>query len=205
MKIASLVTLLFSSINSSNVLVSSFTTTSPQTKTASTLNMIPTDGEESNTSDTTRRNMFNKMTSVAAALSVMGGVVQPAYAAGRAPRPTYLTEPTDEFKESERQRMEFRREQLIQKQKMVVLLEKLVSESNDEEALVQDLTDLRTLVIQIGGMPLGIKRDDLIKQVRSKKAKGYWPTSVEYAYQKLTNEITYQQSPNRDKDIANPL
>ncbi len=118
---------------------------------------------------------------------------------------TYLTEPTDEFKESERQRMEFRRKQLALKGEFVKVLAHLTGESSTEEELIKDLTELKDLVIQTGGLPLGIKKEEMYKVIRSKKAKGFWPTDVEIAYQKLKAEIAYQQSPNTEKDLENPL
>jgi hypothetical protein len=131
---------------------------------------------------------------------------QIASAAGRRePLPEYLTEPTEEFKESERRRDEFRRQQLVIKRKFNDVLDRLTFESKTEDELRTDLEDLRDLVTDTGGLPLGVKKDEMVKIIRAKKAKGFWPTSVEYAYQKLISEIAYQQSPNRDKDIANPL
>ena len=118
---------------------------------------------------------------------------------------TYLTEPTEEFKESERQRMEFRKKQLELKQEFVKVLARLTTESTTEEQLIEDLTDLKTLTIITGGLPLGIKKDEMYKVIRSKKAKGFWPTNVEIAYQKFKSEVAYQQSPNTEKDLENPL
>ena len=118
---------------------------------------------------------------------------------------TYLTEPTEEFKESERQRMEFRKKQLEIKGEFVKVLARLTTESSTEAQLIEDLTDLKTLVIITGGLPLGIKKEEMYKVIRSKKAKGFWPTDVEIAYQKLKSEIAYQQSPNTEKDLENPL
>ncbi|KAL3821922.1 hypothetical protein ACHAXA_008962 [Cyclostephanos tholiformis] len=118
---------------------------------------------------------------------------------------TYLTEPTEEFKESERQRLEFRRVQLALKGDFVKVLARLTGESNTESELIGDLVELRELVVRTGGLPLGIKKEDMYKVIRSKKAKGYWPTNVEIAYQKLKSEIAYQQSPNTEKDMENPL
>lgn len=128
----------------------------------------------------------------------------PAYAK-REPLPEYLTEPTEEFKESERQRDEFRRQQLIIKRKFNTVLDRLTFESKTEEQIINDLKELRNLVTETEGLPLGIKKEEVVKIIRAKKAKGFWPTNVEIAYQKLTSEIAYQQSPNREKDIANPL
>jgi len=85
------------------------------------------------------------------------------------------------------------------------VLARLTSESNTEEELVRDLSELKELVIQTGGLPLGIKKEDMYKVIRGKKAKGNWPTNVEIAYQKLKSEIAYQQSPNTEKDLENPL
>ena len=118
---------------------------------------------------------------------------------------TYLTEPTEEFKESERQRMEFRKKQLALKGEFVKVLARLTGESSTEEALIADLKELKELVIMTGGLPLGIKKEEMYKVIRSKKAKGFWPTDVEIAYQKLKAEIAYQQSPNTEKDLDNPL
>ena len=94
---------------------------------------------------------------------------------------TYLTEPTDEFKESERQRMEFRKKQLQFKAAFVEVLARLTGESKTEEELIADLKELKSLVTATGGLPLGIKKEDMYKVIRSKKAKGFWPTDVEIA------------------------
>ena len=94
---------------------------------------------------------------------------------------TYLTEPTEDFKESERQRMEFRKKQLTLKAGFVKVLARLTGESTTEEELVGDLKELKSLVTETGGLPLGIKKEDMFKVIRSKKAKGFWPTNVEIA------------------------
>lgn len=120
------------------------------------------------------------------------------------PRPMYLTEPTDEFKANEARAMEFKRQQLLVKKEFNTVLDRLIVESNDADALVKDLTDLKMLVARTGGLPLGIKKDEVFKVIRSKKAKGFWPTPVEIAYQSLISEISFQQSPNLDKDMGSP-
>ena len=122
-----------------------------------------------------------------------------------AKRPEYLTEPTAEFVESERQRTEFKQTQLKIKQEFVQALDRLTNESNSEEALVKDLQTLKSLVTSTGGMPLGIKKEDMVKIIRRKKSQGYWPTSVEIAYQDLIREILFQQSPNKEKDTLSVL
>eukprot|EP00956_Cyclotella_meneghiniana_P026348 scaffold56688_cov69-Cyclotella_meneghiniana.AAC.7 len=118
---------------------------------------------------------------------------------------TYLTEPTDEFKESERQRMEFRKKQLAKKSEFVKVLAHLTTEASTPDELEADLKSLRLLVLETGGLPLGIKKEDMYKVIRGRKAKGPWPTDVEIAYQKLKAEVAYQQSPNTEKDLENPL
>lgn len=118
---------------------------------------------------------------------------------------TYLTEPTAEFKESERQRLEFRKKQLMIKSEFVKVLSHLTTEASTADELESDLKTLRELVITTGGLPLGIKKEDMYKVIRGRKAKGPWPTDVEIAYQKLKAEVAYQQSPNTEKDLENPL
>jgi hypothetical protein len=117
----------------------------------------------------------------------------------------YLTEPTDEFKASEAKAMEFKRQQLAIKKEFATVLDKFLAEPNDGVALENDLKTLKALVAKTGGLPLGIKKDELYKIIRSKKAKGFWPTPVEIAYQSLIQEISYQQSPNLDKEMGNPF
>jgi hypothetical protein len=101
--------------------------------------------------------------------------------------------------------MEFRKKQLLQKGEFVKVLARLTTESSTEEQLVADLKELRALVVQTEGLPLGIKKEEFYKVIRGKKAKGFWPTNVEIAYQSLKAEVAYQQSPNREKDVENPL
>ena len=77
--------------------------------------------------------------------------------------------------------MEFRKKQLVLKGEFVKVLVRLTGESSTEEELVKDLTELRNLVVATGGLPLGIKKEDMYKVIRGKKAKGFWPTNVEIA------------------------
>lgn len=154
---------------------------------------------ELNVSPIGRRQAF---LSTAAALTAGVSVVRPVSA--KEPMQTYLTEPTEEFKESERERMVFRQAQLKIKKKFTDLLGKFTADKSEDD-LRTDLEDLKELVADSGGLPLGIKKDDIVKQIRAKKALGFWPTSVEYAYQAVIREIAYQQSPNKDKDLKNPL
>lgn len=129
---------------------------------------------QSTTTTTTRRIMLT--TSLVATLTTT--LLSPSTSSAFE---TYLTEPTDEFKESEKQRMEFRKKQLAQKAEFVKVLARLTGESSTEEQLVNDLSELKVLVTTTGGLPLGIKKEDMYKVIRSKKAKGFWPTNVEIA------------------------
>jgi len=137
-----------------------------------------------------------------AALFVTLGAPQQAMAEAR---PMYLSEPTDEFKENEAKAMAFKRAQLAEKKEFNVALEKFLAESDNEEAIVKDFKVLQGLVAKDGGLPLGIKKDELFKIIRTKKAKGFWPTNCEIAYQSLQGEIRFQQSPNLDKEMGNPF
>ena len=133
----------------------------------------------SSTQWATRRDMLES--SVAPAGALLFGLMLPSSPAGAEPRPTYLTEPTDEFKQNEAKAMEFKRQQLLIKKEFVAAVDKLIAESNNEEALVADIKDIQMLVKKAQGLPLGIKKEELFKSIRSKKAKGYWPTAVEVA------------------------
>lgn len=84
-------------------------------------------------------------------------------------------------------------------------LARFTTESKTEDELIRDLTDLKGLVTQTGGLPQGIKKEEMYKVIRGVKARGFWPTNVEISYQKLKSEVAYQQSPNTEKDIENPL
>ncbi|GAX09693.1 hypothetical protein FisN_19Lh160 [Fistulifera solaris] len=117
-------------------------------------------------------------------------------------RPTYLAEPTEEFRQNEKKASDFKREQLKVKGQFTALLQKLQDDPNDETTLANDLDELRRLVRKGGGLPLGITKDEVVKQVRRRKARKFWPVNVEIAYQDLLAEIAYQQSPNTDPGSA---
>jgi hypothetical protein len=137
-------------------------------------------------------------------VSLLVATAAPTTALADEPRPMYLTEPTDEFKANEAKSMEFKRQQLMIKKDFNAIVETFLAEGNDEAKLVSDLKAMQGLIARTGGLPLGIKKEELFKIIRSKKAKGYWPTPVEIAYQSLIQEISYQQSPNLDKEVGNP-
>jgi hypothetical protein len=98
-----------------------------------------------------------------------------------AERPAYLTDPTEEFKDNEAKSAEFKRGQLALKKDFVELLDKFAKDPSNEAVLEKDLRAFQSLVIKARGLPLGIKKEDFYKQIRTKKAAGFWPTSVEVA------------------------
>jgi hypothetical protein len=120
-------------------------------------------------------------------------------------RPQFLTEPTDEFKENEQKAAIFRQNLKLYQQEFTVLLNKITTDPNDEKVLVHDLDQLRLLVQQHHGLPTGTLKDDVIRVCRRRKALKYWPTNVEISYQDFINEIRYQQSPNKERDMENPF
>lgn len=118
----------------------------------------------------------------------------------------YLSEPTDEFKASEAERMAFKKNQMQIKKAFDVVLDRFTNVSSKEKEYVNDLKELEGYVVRVGGLPLGIKADDVKKTVRRKKAKEgkNWPTAAEIAYQRLCREIAYQQNPNTEKGNSSP-
>jgi hypothetical protein len=115
------------------------------------------------------------------AAAVAFGIAMVPEAAFAEGRPVYLTEPTDEFLENERKSMIFKREQIALKKEFYAAMEKFPSEPDDADVLVKDIQDFQDLVIRTKGLPVGLKKDELFKVIRSKKAKGFWPTPVEIA------------------------
>lgn len=115
-------------------------------------------------------------------------------------RPTFLKDPTEEFKQNEEKATAFKREQLKAKKEFQTALDRLQTDPNDGGLLAKDLDELRYLVKKRSGLPEGITKDDVVKQVRRRKAKKFWPTEVEIAYQDLLYEILKKQSPNTDRD-----
>lgn len=96
-------------------------------------------------------------------------------------RPTWLTEPTADFRESEEKALEFKRKNLLVQKQFEAILDKVTTAPNNETVLVEALDELRRLVKATGGLPTGITKDQLVKTCRRRKAKKYWPTVVEIA------------------------
>jgi hypothetical protein len=111
-----------------------------------------------------------------------GDYVVPYRATEEGKRPTWLTEPTSEFKESEQKAMEFKRKNLMLSKQFLSSLDTITSAPNNETTLVDALDALRRLVKSNGGLPIGITKDEIVKTCRRRKSKKYWPTSVEIAY-----------------------
>jgi hypothetical protein len=117
-------------------------------------------------------------------------------------RPTFLVEPTDDFKANEAKATIFKRQQLQAKQAFAAVQERITTDPNDEAALEADLDEMRRQVKKAGGLPAGILKDDVIRSVRRRKSKKpkFWPVKCEIAYQDLMDEIRKQQSPNTERD-----
>jgi hypothetical protein len=96
-------------------------------------------------------------------------------------RPTWLTEPTAEFKESEQKSIEFKRKNLLLSKQFQALLDVVSAAPNDESVLLDALDSLRRLVKSGGGLPTGVTKEEIIKTCRRRKSKKYWPTAVEVA------------------------
>jgi hypothetical protein len=122
-------------------------------------------------------------------------------------RPTFLVEPTDDFKANEAKATIFKRQQLQAKQAFAAVQDKITTDPNDETALASDLDEMRRQVKKAGGLPEGILKDDVIRSVRRRKSKKpkFWPVNCEIAYQDLMDEIRKQQSPNTERDMDNPF
>ena len=83
--------------------------------------------------------------------------------------------------EAKIERAQIKRAQIKLKKEFEAVMLKFPNEPNDEEILVGDITALQELVKKTGGLPLGIRKEELYKVIRSKKAKGYWPVKAEIA------------------------
>lgn len=122
-------------------------------------------------------------------------------------RPTYLTEPTAEFSANEKKATEFKRQAIQRKKEFQAILDQLDTAPNDEATLTKIMDNLRYSVEKQKGLPEGITKDLLVKQIRLRKNRKprYWPTEVEIAYQDLIQAILFEQSPNTDRDMDNPF
>jgi hypothetical protein len=143
---------------------------------SSTIPLISRTSTTLTATDASRRDVIAS-TAVMTFMTTLG-ISLPSMAAERV---VWLTEPTDEFKANEVKAMEFKRAQLAIKAEFLKVLERFTTSSTTEDQLVQDLQDLKYLVQKTGGLPLGVKKEELIKIIRRKKAAGFWPTPVEYA------------------------
>ena len=107
----------------------------------------------------------------------------PQQGAGPTPskRPTYLVEPTQEFKDNESKASEFKRKNLQTKKKFATTMEQLETVANNEDTLAKVLDEMRYQVQANGGLPIGITKEEVVKACRRRKAKKFWPTTVEIA------------------------
>ena len=118
-------------------------------------------------------------------------------------RPTYLTEPTEDFKQNEIKASNFKRQQLLQKQEFLKSLT-AISENTSEDVLIDNFDRMRKFVQQYKGLPQDVTKDYCVKIIRSRKRvllkEKLWTTNVEIAYQDFLLQVMYQQSPNTNRD-----
>jgi hypothetical protein len=150
----------------------------PAVSTTSTQTTSTTSLAATSSSSSSRREVLLHQASTLGAVAI---VLLSGTPANAEPRPMYLTEPTEEFKANEAKAMQFKRDQLDIKNKFLNVLNRISTTSRSEKDLVRDLNELQDLVIATGGLPLGIKKEDMYKTIRRVKAMGNWPTNVEIA------------------------
>lgn len=109
---------------------------------------------------------------------LLGGSATP-YVPEPGRRPTYLSEPTDEFKENESKSAAYKRQNLALKAKFNEQLEIMMTAPNSEDKLSAALDSMRLQVKSNGGLPSGISKEEVVKTCRRRKAQRYWPTNVE--------------------------
>ncbi|EKU23249.1 hypothetical protein NGA_0714200 [Nannochloropsis gaditana CCMP526] len=128
--------------------------------------------------------------------------------ANAATKVEYLKEPTPEFEEMQKRAMAFERAALekkkVWKDKYAVL-----PQAKTEQELVAALDGLTKFVLEERGLPVGIKMQTLVSDIRKVKRAGkdakIWNKEAEISYEKLIYAINYQQSPNTSRDLTNPL
>ncbi|KAJ1453396.1 hypothetical protein M885DRAFT_618985 [Pelagophyceae sp. CCMP2097] len=128
--------------------------------------------------------------------------------------PSYLTEPTAEFKEAEVARAAFRKKQAAYKAQFDVVFSTfkvrlsragagpnaLEQVAENDEALAAALVDVRKIILNEGGLPSGLRLTDFITLCRRVKGaavqRGGWGTPVEIEYQNLIRGIKAAENPN---------
>ncbi|KAM3576415.1 hypothetical protein VYU27_001765 [Nannochloropsis oceanica] len=123
-------------------------------------------------------------------------------------KPEYLKEPTPEFEAMQKRAMEFEKLALekkrVWKDKYAVL-----PEAKTEDELVKALDGLTAFVLAERGLPVGIKKQALVSDIRKVKRAGkeakIWNKNAEISYEQLIYSINYEQSPNTARDLTAPL
>ena len=138
------------------------------------------------------------------AILLNGGMVAPANAA----KAEYLPEPTPEFKALQEKTMAFEKAAYEQKKIWLGRFKELEAAKTEAE-LVKGLDGLTAFVLEYRGLPVGVKKQQVVSDIRKLKRAGKenktWTKEVEISYEQLTYSINYQQSPNTQRDLANPL
>jgi len=115
------------------------------------------------------------------------------------PEQAYLSEPTEEFKEAEKQRAAYR-EKTAAFRKIWDPEFIQFAEAKTDEVRIKQLKRLEYLILQNEGLPSGIRLTDFITSCRRVKAKatqtGGWKTDTEIAYMDMIRSIKKAESPN---------
>jgi hypothetical protein len=121
--------------------------------------------------------------------------------------PTYLKEPTAEFKDELARVEAFNKYQAKVRSRWDAIIAKFEASSTPEE-LEANLKAMNALLVEIQSVPTGVKLPQLVKTCRLKKfadkkgrkRKEEWTTKVEIAYQALILEFNREISPNNKVD-----
>ncbi|CAM9110832.1 unnamed protein product [Discosporangium mesarthrocarpum] len=132
-----------------------------------------------------RRNFITKLASgVSLGLVSLGLPVEQAGAVKY--QQEYLTEPTAEFKAIEASQAEFAKAQRLYKADFNKKLDGFLEATTDDGA-IESLKAMTNFVRARGGLPEGVKINDLLKTCRRKKGEmkesGKWGTPVQIAYE----------------------
>lgn len=143
---------------------------------------------------TTKKNVYSALL---ISSSIFAGIFNPTRANAKGPQ--YLTEPTEEFKDEEARVAAFQAEQQRIRKEWDRIVDRLAT-SDDPKVTAQLLRDLKSFLVNIQDMPVGVKKRDLVKLCRGKKFNGRkikpnWTKEVESEYEILIQEINRRLVP----------
>lgn len=138
----------------------------------------------------------------AAVLGANGGM------ANAAAKIEYLKEPTPEFVELQKRALEFEKV-AYEKKKVWQGLYAALPAAKTEPELVKALDALTKFVLEEKGLPIGLKKQALVSDIRTVKRSGkenkIWNKDAEISYEQLIYSVNYETSPNTSRDLQNPL